>query len=173
MSNFLSFLVVITIVMMAAAWFLYQRTRALISEVRRMKDEIGQLKNMGDLLSVTEGTLEEAGKAINTAKRVMDGRIHRMEELLAEIDGKMPDFERIARTSRELDNFTGTKPATGKAGVPQRQIDADPDVDDREFIAKRNRRIILMLEEGKTIEEIARVTGASVREIQLIKKFVK
>jgi len=174
MTAFLSILVVVTLVMMATAWILYLRTRALIVEVRRMKDEIGELKNMGDLLSVTENTLEEAGKAINTAKRVMDGRIHRMEELLSEIDGRIPELEKQAGAIRR-ESSTGlpartTEQSTGASRV---KPDNDPDADERELIAKRNRRIILMLEEGKTVEEIARVTGASVREIQLIKKFVK
>jgi hypothetical protein len=174
MTTFLTILVFISLAILAVAWSLYQKTRALMQEVRRMKDEIGQMKNMGDLLSVTEDTLEEAGKAINTAKRVMDGRIRRMEELLNEIDARIPEMEnQVGGIRGEI--RTGQIRQQFEQGGRGSQIGSnnDPDADERELIARRNRQIILMLEEGKTIEEIARVTGASVREIQLIKKFVK
>jgi DNA-binding NarL/FixJ family response regulator len=139
-----------------------------------MKDEISQVKNIGDLLSVTENTLDEAGRAINTAKRLMDGRIRRMEELLEEIDSRLPDLERRVKSISASQKTHQQITAGGyETESYQKEKAADPDREEREIIARRNKRIIVMLEEGLSLEEIARQTGASMREIKLIQKFIK
>lgn len=142
-----------------------------MDEIKSLKDEISQLKNMGDLLSITESTLEEADKTITTAKRVMDKRIRRMEDLLGEIDRKIPLIE-----NREFQGNSSavTTPDISPGANPQSENeDIDPDAEERTFIANRNREIILMLEKNIPVEDIGRKTGASLREINLIRKFIK
>ena len=162
---------VFAVLLLLFAWFLFQRSKALLVEIKALKDEISQLKNIGDLLSITESTLDEADKTITTAKRVMDKRIQRMEQLLAEIDRKVPLIE-----NREIrGNSSAVNPAKMSSGVnhpPENEI-TDPDAEERTFIANRNREIILMLEQNIALDDIARQTGASLGEINLIRKFIK
>jgi len=167
-------LLIIAIILLALAGFLFYGARALMRQVQSMKDEISQVKNIGDLLSVTEDTLDEAGKAIDTAKRLMDGRIKRMEELLEEIDDKMPELERRMKNIQPVSESRQQKiPVKLDKELFSSGKSIDPDREERELIARRNKRIIMMLEEGMSPEEIARQTGASVREIKLIQKFIR
>lgn len=146
-----------------------------MTEIKQMKDDVSQLKNVGDLLSVTESTLEETNKTIETARRVMDKRIRRMEELVRAMEsGRSGNHihrgtpgEDGSGTSRE-DRITAPMMSSGG-----REQAIDPDAEEREFIARRNRQIILLLEEGISEEEISRRTEASMREIKLIKKFIQ
>lgn len=138
-----------------------------------MKQEISQLKNIGDLLNITESTLEEADKTISTAKKVMDSRIKKMEELFEKYDEILPELEHHAgkTNSKNIKHHDELIKKIPPETEPSRIT--DPDLEDRAYIARRNRKIILMLEENVPLEEIARQTGASLREIQMIKKFIK
>jgi hypothetical protein len=170
-----TFLLILAAILFLLAAFLFGRSRQLMTEIRQMKEDVSQLKNVGDLLSVTESTLEETNKTIETARRVMDKRIRRMEELVRAMEsggsgnnirkGSLSDD--VPGTSRE-DRIVS--PVTS-SGARERTI--DPDAAEREFIARRNRQIILLLEEGIPEEEISRRTEASMREIKLIKKFIQ
>ncbi len=164
------FLILATFLLLFAA-FLYGRNKLLMDELKRMKDDISNVENIGDLLSVTESTLEEADKTIATAKRVMDSRIRRMEALLKKIDRSVQLAE-----SRSLDDNVGIQ-SVSEAQVPSNNSPPgeimDPDAQERALIAKRNREIIIMLGENAPLADIARKTGASMREIHLIQKLVK
>ncbi|MFH1515595.1 MAG: hypothetical protein ABIG42_09070 [bacterium] len=162
---------VLAIVFLVLAFILFGRSKLLVDEVKSLRDEISQLKNIGDLLSITESTLEEADKTITTAKRVMDKRISRMEQLLGEIDRKMPLIENRGYQG----NSSAVNPSKISSGVNRQPVNEniDPDAEERTFIANRNREIILMLEKNIAVEDIARKTGASLNEINLIRKFVK
>jgi len=164
------FLILATFLLLFAA-FLYGKNKQLMDELKRIKDDISNVENIGDLLSVTESTLEEADKTIATAKRVMDNRIRRMEALLKKIDRSV----QLAET-RNIDDNIGVQ-SVSEAQVPSNNSPygemMDPDAQERALIAKRNREIIIMLGENAPLADIARKTGASMREISLIQKFIK
>jgi len=170
-----TFLLILAAILFLLAAFLFGRSRQLMSEIRQMKNDVSQLKNVGDLLSVTESTLEETNKTIETARRVMDKRIRRMEELVRAMEsGKSGNNIRRGTLSEDISGTTRddriNSPVTS-SGSRERII--DPDAEEREFIARRNRQIILLLEEGVPEEEISRRTEASMREIKLIRKFIQ
>lgn len=169
------FLLILAAILFLLAAFLFGRARQLMSEIKQMKDNVSQLKNVGDLLSVTESTLEETNKTIETARRVMDKRIRRMEELVKAMEsGGSGNHTRRGTLSEDAPGTSRedriTAPIMSSGG---RERTIDPDAEEREFIARRNRQIILLLEEGVSEEEISRRTEASMREIKLIKKFIQ
>jgi len=101
----------------------------------------------------------------------MDNRIRRMEALLKKIDRSV----QLAET-RNIDDNIGVQ-SVSEAQVPSNNSPygetMDPDAQERALIAKRNREIIIMLGENAPLADIARKTGASMREISLIQKFIK
>ena len=173
-----TFLLALAVILLVLAALLFWRSRQLMSEVQSMKDDISQLKNVGNLLSVTESTLDETNRTISAARRIMDKRIRRMEELVRAMEESAGNHRRKGTSSEGLTGTTSSdrisSQVTSQAGssAPESE-NIDPDTAEREYIARRNRQVILMLEEGISMEEISRRTQASMREIKLIKKFIQ
>jgi hypothetical protein len=174
-----TFLLILAAILFLLAAFLFGRSRQLMTEIKQMKDDVSQLKNVGDLLSVTESTLEETNKTIETARRVMDKRIRRMEELVRAMEsGGSGNHTRRGTPGEDAPGVSREDRITDPVFQPPRSSGArermtDPDADEREYIARRNRQIILLLEEGVSEEEISRRTEASMHEIKLIRKFIQ
>ena len=163
-------LLILAVFLLLFAFFLYIKNKQLLDELKKIKADISEIENIGNLLSVTESTLEEAEKTIATAKRIMDDRIRRMETLLKKFDQSVRRVEK-QEIKDNINERPLSEPKVSSNDKPVIDI-SESDAYDRAAIAQRNKEIIVMLGDGIPLEEIARKTGASMREIRLIKKFI-
>ena len=170
-----AFLIILSACLLLFTVFLYGKNKQLFDKLKKMTADISEIENIGNLLSVTESTLEEAAKTIATAKQIMDERIRRMESLLKKIDESVERAESIKISDNvNVRSDSESRRSSNNSSMYDSSLDdtSDPDAQDRAYIAQRNKEIIMMLGDDEPLEVIAKKTGASIREIHLIKKFI-
>ena len=96
------------------------------------------------------------------------------DEISCKLEGKIKEIERL---NREAETVTGRLETVLKSErlktLEERGILFAIDVDREKGEKDRNKRMAELLRGGATVEEVARITEASVREVELVKLLIR
>ena len=136
-----------------------------LNETKRIQEKMKGMKSFGDIIDATNQALdefntafEEAGELIEKRREELMALVKRAEDAIEKLDKMMVAAESDASSQEGMLFNELPSETSGEPGV-------EPRDDDRVEAIKR------CLAEGKSTEEISRLTGASIREVRLVEKF--
>jgi hypothetical protein len=136
-----------------------------LKETKRIQEKMKGMKSFADIIDATNQALDEFNAAFEEAGRVLEKR---RKELAALIDRAEKTLKRLeesgspAKAQPAEEDLFGLQRLSSEPATPS---DAAASDEDRVDAIKR------FLSEGRSHEEISRITGASIREVRLVEKF--
>jgi len=135
-----------------------------LKETKRIQEKMKGMKSFGDIIDATNQALDEFNTAFEEAGELIEKRreelmvlVKRAEDAIEKLDKIMVSKESDAAQEGMLFNELPSETSSEPEGEPRD--------DDRVEAIKR------CLADGKSTEEISRLTGASIREVRLVEKF--
>ena len=122
------------------------------------------MKSFGDIIDATNQALDEFNSAFDEAGQVIEKRRKDLDELIAKAEKSIDRLEELIAEVPEKPKPQEAPKVATVIPQPTRESVSKAE-DDKVEVIKRH------LAEGKSHEEISRLTGASIREVKLVEKF--
>jgi len=140
---------------------LYMGNRYL-KDLRAIRRELADGKSLNEINTMVRETREQLLTDYDEVTTGLDKRIERLEALTREAETTLSRLENVMNSDRlkileERGILFAIEPSQGENS---------PEAD-------RNKRIADLLAGGATVEEVSRITEASVREVELVRLLLK
>jgi DNA repair exonuclease SbcCD ATPase subunit len=135
-----------------------------LNETKRIQEKMKGMKSFSDMIDATNQTLDEFNAAFDEAGQVIEKRREELGRLIAEAEGAIKRLEGLIEKIAQEPDEEMPQLSAPPIPEPEQEPVSEPN-EERVEIIKRH------LAEGKSHEEISRLTGASIREVGLVEKF--
>ncbi len=152
------FLIVATGVILFFNWL-------FLKESRRIQEKIKGMKSFGDIIDATNQALDEFNTAFDEAGAVIEKQRKELNELIRKAEAAIERLEKVIESSKakpDSEVLSRDELLLLEADTP---AVSPPEKGDRVDAIKKQLAL------GKSYEEISKMTGASIREVQLVEKF--
>lgn len=131
-----------------------------LRDARAIRRELADGRTLKELRDMVDDTREQLLTDYDEIASELDRRIDNLERLVREADAATGRLEAVLQSER-------------LKTLEERGILFAIDVDKEKGERDRSRRIAELLRSGASVEEVARITEASVREVELVKMLVR
>ena len=136
-----------------------------LKETRKIQEKMKGMKSFGDIIDATNQALDEFNTAFAEAGDLIEKRREELMALVKRAEGAIEKLDKMMVAAESDASSQEGMLFNELPSEPIREPEVEPQDEDRVEAIKR------CLAEGKSTEDISRLTGASIREVRLVEKF--
>lgn len=136
-----------------------------LKETKKIQEKLKGMKSFTDIIDATNQALDEFNVAFEEAGQVIEKRREELMKLVQRAEQSIKRLEELQSTVKHEPVQDADGAQVPEPGETVDMFDEGASADDRVETIKR------WLAQGKSAGEISRLTGASIREVELVEKF--